>query len=87
MRHSVAVMALIWWLGTPAALAVQTVAKRVQCWTDERGQRACGDAVPPQYVRRERQVFDDQGRVRQIKPREKTVEEVAAEQQLGAGHH
>ncbi|WP_154654885.1 hypothetical protein [Solimonas variicoloris] len=54
---------------------------RVQCWTDERGQRACGDSVPPQYVGQERQVFDGQGRVREVKPREKTDAEYAAEAQ------
>lgn len=54
---------------------------RVQCWTDERGQRACGDSVPPQYVGQERQVFDEQGRVREVKPREKTDAEYAVEAQ------
>jgi hypothetical protein len=55
--------------------------KRVQCWTDNQGQRACGDAVPSQYVQKQREVFDDQGRVREVKPREKTAEEAEAEQQ------
>lgn len=52
----------------------------VQCWTDNQGQRACGDSVPPQYARQQREVFDSQGRVRQVKPREKTEAEVAAEE-------
>lgn len=52
----------------------------VQCWTDNQGQRACGDSVPPQYARQRREVFDSQGRVRQVKPREKTEAEVAAEE-------
>jgi hypothetical protein len=53
---------------------------RVQCWTDKLGQRACGDSIPPEYVHQQRQVFDEQGRVRQIKPREKTAVEIAAEE-------
>lgn len=67
-----------------AAAAAETPAAqshRVQCWTDERGQRACGDSVPPQYVGQERQVFDGQGRVREVRPREKTDAEYAAEAQ------
>ncbi|WP_051362057.1 hypothetical protein [Solimonas soli] len=54
--------------------------KRVQCWTDSKGQRACGDAVPPQYAQQQRELFDEQGRVRQVRPREKTAAEVAAEE-------
>lgn len=56
-------------------------AQRVQCWTDDKGQRACGDRVPPQYARQERQVFDAQGRVVQTRPREKTAAELDAEAQ------
>src|SRR3546814_17518627 len=52
----------------------------VQCWTDNQGHRACGDTVPPQYAKQQREVFDEQGRVRQVKPREKTEAEVAAEE-------
>lgn len=56
-------------------------AQRVQCWTDEKGQRACGDRVPPQYAKQERQVFDAQGRVVQTRPREKTTAELDTESQ------
>lgn len=52
----------------------------VQCWTDSQGHRACGDSVPPQYAKQQREVFDDQGRVRQVKPREKTEAEAATEE-------
>lgn len=57
------------------------MAAGVQCWTDKQGHRACGDSVPPQYAKQQREVFDEQGRVRQVKPREKTEAEVAAEEQ------
>lgn len=64
--------------------AQPNVSKRVQCWTDRNGHRACGDTVPPEYVRQERQVFDEQGRVRQVVPREKTAAEIAAEEKAKA---
>lgn len=74
-----AVLGLMLSAGAAAQPAAQS--HRVQCWTDERGQRACGDSVPPQYVGQERQVFDGQGRVREVRPREKTDAEYAAEMQ------
>lgn len=65
----------------PAKGAAAAPSQRVVCWTDERGQRACGDRVPPQYAKQERQIFDAQGRVVQTKAREKTADEVAAEEE------
>jgi chromosome segregation ATPase len=52
-------------------------AKSIVCWTDDKGQRACGDRVPPEYARKERQVFNERGMVVDTKPREKTLEEIA----------
>ncbi|NGY06660.1 hypothetical protein [Solimonas terrae] len=66
--------------GAAALAAGANGSSRVQCWTDKNGQRACGDSVPPEYVHQQREIFDDQGRVRQIKPREKTAAEIAAEE-------
>lgn len=60
------------------------MAGKLQCWTDEKGQRACGDRVPPQYAKGERKVLDSQGRVTAIKEREKTPEEVAEAQRQRA---
>lgn len=77
----IAVLASAGLLLSGAALAQNVPPKRVQCWTDNQGHRACGDAVPSQYVQKERQIFDDQGRIRAVKPREKTAAEVAAEEQ------
>lgn len=56
--------------------------KKIQCWTDENGQRACGDRVPPEYAKQERKTFDRQGRVVGTREREKTAEELAAEQKI-----
>ena len=56
--------------------------QRIVCWTDENGQRACGDRVPPKYASAERQVYDQRGLVVEIKAREKTPEELAEEARL-----
>jgi DNA repair exonuclease SbcCD ATPase subunit len=55
-------------------------AAKIVCWTDENGRRACGDRVPPQYARQERQVYDSTGRLIETRPRQKTFEEVEEEQ-------
>lgn len=70
------VVALLGLAGLQAVHA-QGSGKKFQCWTDEKGQRACGDRVPPQYAQQERRVFDGSGRVVEIKPRPKTPEELA----------
>ncbi|NKF24559.1 hypothetical protein [Solimonas marina] len=67
-------------LAMAAQAAPSSSGKRFTCWTDNQGHRACGDAVPPQYAQKQREVYDDQGRVREVKPREKTADEVAAEE-------
>ncbi|MEC9357424.1 MAG: hypothetical protein VX836_06070 [Pseudomonadota bacterium] len=56
--------------------------QRIVCWTDEQGQRACGDRVPPKYARSERQIYDQRGLVVEVKAREKTPEELAEEDRL-----
>jgi hypothetical protein len=40
---------------------------RIQCWTDDQGHRACGNAVPTQYANKEREVFNARGRVVETK--------------------
>ncbi|HSW12796.1 MAG TPA: hypothetical protein VLI06_08150 [Solimonas sp.] len=67
-----------------AAASTATGKKQIQCWTDSKGQRACGDRLPPEYASQERQVFDKQGRVIETKPREKTPEELAEDARLAA---
>ena len=56
-----------------AALPVQ--AGKIVCWTDENGNRSCGDRVPPQYAKKERKVYNDRGLVVDTQERELTAEE------------
>ena len=53
--------------------------KQIQCWTDDKGSRMCGDTVPPQYAKKEREFFNRQGIVVGKKSRELTPEEAAEE--------
>ena len=66
------------------ALPVAAQQKKIQCWTDAQGNRACGDHVPPEYAKQERKTIDGQGRTIGTHDREKTPEEVAAEQKAAA---
>jgi DNA repair exonuclease SbcCD ATPase subunit len=59
-------------------------ASRIVCWTDEHGRRACGDRVPPQYAKQERQVYDSAGRLIETRPRQKTFEEAEEERRRTA---
>jgi hypothetical protein len=78
IRHIIAALTLSA-LAT-AALAAPTTSRKLVCWTDEKGVRSCGDHVPPQYVKGDRDVLDAQGRVTNTQSREKTPEEVQAEE-------
>lgn len=53
--------------------------KKVVCWNDEQGKKMCGDRVPPQYAKQEREVLNERGIVVETKAREKTTEERAAD--------
>ena len=75
MRNSVWLLALA--VGTACAPAWS---KQVVCWTDKFGAHACGDRVPPEYAKDEREVLNSRGMVVGTKPREKTEAELAAEQ-------
>lgn len=70
------VLIVLFCIGAQAAVAAPA---RITCWTDENGNRACGDRVPPQYAKQERQVYDDTGRLVDVQAREKTAEELAAQ--------
>jgi hypothetical protein len=59
--------------------ALADKSKQIQCWTDDKGNRSCGDAVPPQYAKKEREYFNPQGIVVDKKAREMTPEEAADE--------
>jgi hypothetical protein len=53
-------------------------APAIVCWTDDQGQRNCGDHVPPQYAKTAHDVYNKQGIEVQSVPREETPEEQAA---------
>lgn len=53
--------------------------KRLVCWTDEAGNRSCGDAVPARYAGTEKQVLDQTGRTVKIIPGALTPEQRAAQ--------
>lgn len=74
-----ALLPLIGVAGAPASTG--DPGKLVQCWTDESGHRVCGDRVPPQDARRERDFYDRRGVVKRVVPAQKSQEEVAAEEQ------
>ena len=71
-------------LPVAAQQQVQQKPKKIQCWTDAQGNRACGDHVPPEYARQERKTIDNQGRTIGTHEREKTPEEIAAEERAAA---
>lgn len=89
MRQVLLAVALAGAAANPLALHAQAPARKIVCWTDENGHRACGDRVPPQYARQERQVYDQSGRVVETIERQKTPDEIAeaerrtAEQEAG----
>jgi hypothetical protein len=53
---------------------------KIQCWTDDEGQRACGDSVPPKYSHKEREIINEQGVLVEQKPRARTPEERVEEE-------
>lgn len=57
--------------------------KLTQCWIDNRGQRACGDSIPSEYVKKERQLYDARGATSKIMPAEKTAAEHERERRAG----
>lgn len=69
------------WLGSTPMIAS---AGGIVCWDEADGRRACGDRVPPEYAKQERQVYDSKGRVVRTLPRQKTPEEVTEEARLAA---
>jgi hypothetical protein len=69
------------WLGAalapPCVWAQAADQNGIVCWLDEHGLRACGDHVPPQYARKQREIYDSRGvLVRRLKA-EETPEERA----------
>lgn len=57
-------------------IAASAAGKNIQCWTDDKGHRSCGDYVPPQYAKKEVQILNERGLVVEKKAREKTAAEI-----------
>jgi predicted nucleic acid-binding Zn-ribbon protein len=71
----------VWGILMALLLAAPAMAqKKIECWTDDKGQRMCGDRVPPEYADKERKVMNERGIVVETKRRAKTPEEIAGEE-------
>lgn len=69
-------------LGAALLAAVSAPAQaKIVCWTDDNGNRACGDRVPPQYANKERQVLDENARVREVQAAKKDEAQAQAERE------
>jgi hypothetical protein len=71
MKTSISLFLTLWVASIPA----QAAGVRIKCWTDETGQRSCGDSVPPKYAGHEHQDLNKQGVPVQTTPRALTPEE------------
>lgn len=54
--------------------------KRLVCWTDDAGNRACGDAVPARYAGKQKQILDETGRTVKTIPGALTPAQRAAQE-------
>jgi chromosome segregation ATPase len=59
--------------------SISSIAYAYQCWTDENGNTACGDVVPPQHSQQGFKEVNPQGALVNQVGRAKTPEEIAAE--------
>ena len=66
-------------VGSGARPAAAQQKKSIQCWTDDKGQRMCGDHVPPEYAGKERKVMDGRGVVVETRKASMTSDEIAEE--------
>lgn len=82
---------VLWLGGALAALPVIPAAadgqaplalpdKGYVCWFDDRGVKACGDHVPPEYAKKQREIYDQRGVVVRTLKAEETPEQRALEQ-------
>jgi hypothetical protein len=62
---------------TLSATADDSAGPGIVCWTDDHGVRACGDHVPPQYARKQRDLYNDRGMLVQTFKAEETPEQRA----------
>ncbi|HEX4872629.1 MAG TPA: hypothetical protein VFV27_09970, partial [Nevskiaceae bacterium] len=69
------ILALLLLLSSGSLLA--QAKPKIVCWNDDQGVRHCGDRVPPEYAKTDRERLDAQGRVISTQARELTAEELA----------
>jgi hypothetical protein len=65
-------------LGGLGLTASSAVAQEIYCWKDDAGQTVCGDSVPPDQSRFDRNVRNEQGIILRFEEGEITPEEQAA---------
>ncbi|WP_293371408.1 hypothetical protein [Nevskia sp.] len=75
-------LALLLGAGLPMLAGAQARRAPVQCWNDDRGQKVCGDVVPPSEARRQRELIDQRGVVTRVVPAQKTAAQIEAEAKL-----
>lgn len=71
------VFAMLFLLSALPLVSNAAPSKKIQCWTDDKGNRSCGDSVPPQFAQKERELYNNQGVVVGKKARQLTPEEAA----------
>jgi hypothetical protein len=58
----------------------QTASGDIVCWNDDHGVRACGDHVPPEFARKQREIYDPRGVLVKTLKAEQTPEQRAEEE-------
>lgn len=81
-RNLAGLLALLLGAAVPVIADAQARRAPVQCWNDDRGQKVCGDVVPPSEARRQRELIDKRGVVTRVVPAQKTAEQVEAEAKI-----
>lgn len=71
------VLVLAMALGAAPLVSQAQTKKRLVCWTDNAGNRACGDAVPAQYADKQKVILDGSGRTVRVIPGALTAEQRA----------
>jgi hypothetical protein len=61
-----------------STLAVEVCAQNIICWNDENGRRICGDRMPADQVRHDREILNERGVVIRQEQGEQTEAERAA---------
>jgi len=63
---------------TPPTVLAGPGNKRLVCWTDDMGRKACGDSLPPKYADKARNIIDSSGRTVKVVPGAMTQEQRVA---------